>query len=127
MNLPLPIDATKEEVSMAMEFYANTTANMAKMLLKDTSSIIPELPMLADMLDRLLKLSSNIQQLAVPDNNIRAERAVFRIMCHLLSLIGAANDLISPIEIKDYEELINDVYNNARGVLEACRHLSFNH
>jgi hypothetical protein len=126
MNLPLPIDATKEEVSTAMEFYANTTANMAKMLLEDTGSIPKELPMLADTLHRLVLLASNIQQLA-SDKDIRAERAVFRIMCHLLSLIGAANDLNSPIEIKDYEELINDVYHNAHGVLEACGHLSYSH
>jgi hypothetical protein len=123
MNLPLPIDATKEEVSTAMEFYANTTANMAKMMHEDTGSLLQELPTLADTLNRLVLLASNIQQLA-SDNDIQAERAVFRIDYYLLSLIGGANDLNSPIEIEDYEELINDVYHNARGVLEACRHLS---
>jgi len=130
MNLPLPIDAAKEEVGTAMEFYAKTIANMSKMVLEDNSSLLQELPMLADMLDRLLKLSSNIQQLVTDNNNnnnIRAEKALFRMICHLLSLIGAANDLNSPIEIKDYEELINDVYRNAHGVLEACGHLSYSH
>jgi hypothetical protein len=123
MNLPLLIDATKEEVRTAMEFYANDVAIKSKAMLETTGSILQELSILTDMLDRLLKLSSNIQQLT-SDNNIRAEKAVFRINCHMLCLIGAANDLNSSIKIENNEELLDDVYHNAIGVLAACRHLS---
>jgi hypothetical protein len=123
MNLPLPIDATKEEVSTALEFYANATAIRSKILLEDMGSVLQKLPSLAVTLDRLISFASNIQQLA-SDNNIRTDRVVNRINCHLLCLIGAANDGNSPIKIEDYEELLDYVYNNACGILEACRHLA---
>ena len=123
MNLPLPTDATKEKVSTTLKYYANAVAIKSKALLQATGSILQELPMLADMLDLLVKLSSNVQQLASDNDNIRAEKDVFRINCYMLCLIGAANDLNSSIEIKDYEEMLNDVYNNARGIQYACRYL----
>jgi hypothetical protein len=122
MNLPLPMDATREEVVTALELYANAVTNMAKVLLEDMGPILQEIPKLTDILDRLISLASNIQQLT--SRNIRNKRAVSRIMCHLLCLIDAANNLISPIKIEDYAELIDDVYKNARGVLEACRHVA---
>jgi hypothetical protein len=88
---------------------------MSKELFEDMSSVIQMLPMLADLVIRLVSLASTIQQLA--SDNIRTDRAVSRIMCHLLYLI-------SPVEFEDYEDLLDDVYSNACGVLEACRHLA---
>ena len=131
MDLPLPIDATKEDVCTALKFYATATANMAKDLLENTGSVLQELPMLADRIDQLVSLASNIHQLSLSGTstdltavNIKTDRAVNRLICHFLTLIGAANDLISPIKIEDYTELFEDVYSNSCGVLEACRHLA---
>ena len=131
MDLPLSINATKEEVITALKFYANATANMSKDLLEDTGSIHADLPRLADIIGQLISLASNIQQLCPNDSstaltlvNIQADKAARRIECHLLCLIGAANDLNSSGVFEDYDELLDDVYNNARGILEACRHLA---
>ena len=131
MDLPLSINATKEEVITALKFYANATANMSKDLMENTGSILTDLPRLADIIGQLISLASNIQQLCPNDSstaltlvNIQADKAARRIECHLLCLIGAANDLNSSGVFEDYDGLLDDVYSNARGILETCRHLA---
>ena len=131
MDLPLSINATKEEVITALKFYANATANMSKDLMENTGSIHADLPRLADIIGQLISLASNIQQLCPNDSstaltlvNIQADKAAQRIECHLLCLIGAANDLNSSGVFEDYDGLLDDVYSNARGILETCRHLA---
>ena len=130
MDIPLPINATKEEVSTALKFYASATANMSKDLLEGTGSIIADLPTLANIISQLISLASNVQQLCPNDTstapasvNSKIDEAAHRIVCHLLSLIGAANDLNSSGVFEEYDELLDDVDDNARGILEACRDL----
>ena len=134
MDLPLALDATKEEVITALKFYGSATANMSKDLLEDTSHVSQELPVLADIIKQLIPLASNVRRLWSSGTstttttptlvNGATDRDARLMLRHLRSLSGAVSDLTFPVEFEDYEELLDDVYSNACGILYACHYLA---
>jgi len=131
MDLPLALDATKEEVIDALKFYGSATAYMSKDLLKDKSNVLQELAKLADIIKQLITLASNVRRLwssgtsTTPTLVNGASDGDSRLMLrHLRSLSGAVSDLTFPVEFEDYEELLDDVHSNACCILYACNYLS---
>ena len=62
MVLPLALDATKEEAITALKFYGSVTAYMSEDLLEDTSNVLQELAVLADIIKQLIPLASNVAE-----------------------------------------------------------------
>ena len=131
MVLPLALDATKDEVITALKFYGSATANMSKDLLEDTSHVLQELPVLADIIKQLISLASNVRRLWPSGTsttptlvNGASDGDARPMLRHLRSLSGAVSDLTFPVEFEDYDELLDDVHSNACGVLYACHYLA---
>ena len=104
---------------------------MSKDLLEDTSHVLQELPVLADIIKQLIPLASNVRRLWSSGTsttptlvNGASDGDVRPMLRHLRSLSGAVSDLTFPVEFEDYEELLDDVYTNECGILYACHYLA---